>query len=131
MAWQSNVPYVGCIIHTPSRAPVLASSLSHDVTLSHLTDPVPYALTWSWPPQERDRTIVQLQHSLDASRRRCALLESQLAGPAGGGGQGTGAQGGGSGGGSSSALAEVLTQSALQERKYRQIRDDYNRLLNK
>lgn len=88
--------------------------------------------------QERDLTIQQLQQALDASRRRCALLESQLdsagSAPAPGGprrsGNGTSA-GGGRGVVSQEALKDVLAQSALHHQKYKQIREDYNRLLNK
>lgn len=76
--------------------------------------------------QERDQTIVQLQHALDAARRRCALLESQLSGTGAGGGRGR------PGAGSKDAgLKEVLAQSQLHFHKYRQIREDYNRLLYK
>eukprot|EP00955_Chlamydomonas_euryale_P098270 365130-Chlamydomonas_euryale.AAC.21 len=47
--------------------------------------------------QERDMTITQLQAALDASRRRCALLEAQ-GGGVGGPSGGDGSRGGGSGG---------------------------------
>ncbi|GLI58988.1 hypothetical protein VaNZ11_000809 [Volvox africanus] len=93
--------------------------------------------------QERDLTIRQLQQALEASRRRCALLEMQLgngavggAGASGAGGSAAG-RGGGLGGGmgapgvSPDSLRDMLAQSALHHQKYKQIREDYNRLLNK
>ncbi|GIL70113.1 hypothetical protein Vretimale_3381 [Volvox reticuliferus] len=91
--------------------------------------------------QERDLTIRQLQQALEASRRRCALLEMQLANGAGGGagtsvasGSAAGKGGGGGMGAtgvSPDSLRDMLAQSALHHQKYKQIREDYNRLLNK
>ncbi len=101
--------------------------------------------------QERDLTIQQLQQALDAARRRCALLEMQLgagaapgtpacpAGPAQrgatpGGGR-SGSRGGAGGGQDASAdivgMRDLMAQSALHQQKYKQIREDYNRLLYK
>lgn len=85
-----------------------------------------------------------MQLALEASRRRCALLEMQLGssptGPAAGApggalGGSTLGRGGCGGGGSRyvnpDSLRDMLAQSALHHQKYRQIREDYNRLLNK
>lgn len=44
---------------------------------------------------------------------------------------GAGGRGGGGAGVSPEALKDVMVQSALHLQKYKQIRDDYNRLLNK
>ncbi len=67
---------------------------------------------------------MQLQQALDASRRRAALLEGQITAiggmPAAGGAPGT-----------QEAVREVLAQSAMHFQKYKGIREDYNRLLNK
>ncbi|KAG2445968.1 hypothetical protein HXX76_000571 [Chlamydomonas incerta] len=83
--------------------------------------------------QERDLTIRQMQQALEAARRRCSLLELQLAGGPAGGGAGPGAGLGAAGGKGVSAdsLRDLLAQSALHQQKYKQIREDYNRLLNK
>ncbi|KXZ56008.1 hypothetical protein GPECTOR_2g1560 [Gonium pectorale] len=94
--------------------------------------------------QERDLTIRQLQQALEAARRRCALLELQLTGGGGGGtagagssapgrGGGTPMSGGSAGGGAVSVerLRDVVVQSAHHHQKYKQIREDYNRLLTK
>lgn len=96
-------------------------------------DPVAAALG------ERDATIAQLQRALDAARRRAGLLESQL--QAAGIAVGLGGGGGGGGDGAVAGRAavkaqqegirEVLAQSALHLSKYKQIREDYNRLLYK
>ncbi|KAG2501488.1 hypothetical protein HYH03_001265 [Edaphochlamys debaryana] len=102
--------------------------------------------------QERDLTIRQLQQALDAARRRCSLLEMQLAqGPGAAGAGGAGAGGGGGGGGgkaglvgvrgkgsagpkagvSAESVRELLAQSALHHLKYKQIREDYIKSLYK
>jgi len=99
--------------------------------------------------QERDLTITQLQQALDAARRRCSLLESQMAalgrvaggsgGPAASGARGSPKRGGPQGLGASltagspqqQGIRDVLAQSAMHFTKYKQIREDYNRLLNK
>lgn len=73
--------------------------------------------------QERDRTISQLQQALDASRRRCALLESQT--PA------SSSSSPGSSKQQQQAIADLMAQSSLHLGKYKQIRDDYNSLLFK
>ncbi len=71
----------------------------------------------------------QLQAALEASRRRCALLELQVTGAAPGT-PGAGPRGGVAGV-SERGLQELLAQSALHHSKYKQLREDYNRLLNK
>mmetsp|Transcript_35992 Transcript_35992/g.106386 ORF Transcript_35992/g.106386 Transcript_35992/m.106386 type:complete len:472 (-) Transcript_35992:4143-5558(-) len=86
--------------------------------------------------QERDMTITQLQAALDASRRRCALLEAQ-GGGVGGPSGGDGSRGGGSGGvggalaAQQASIREVLAASQLHLSKYQNIREDYNRLLKR
>ncbi len=81
---------------------------------------------------ERDATVLQLQQALDAARRRCALLEAQLAGGgSGAGGVAAHAASPMRGGPGAGGLKDVLAQSQMHYNKYRQIRDDYNRLLNK
>lgn len=75
-----------------------------------------------------------MQQALEAARRRCSLLELQLAGGPAGGGAGAGRGGAGPAGGngvSADSLRDLLAQSALHQQKYKQIREDYNRLLNK
>ncbi|PNH07868.1 hypothetical protein TSOC_005643 [Tetrabaena socialis] len=81
--------------------------------------------------QERDLTIRQLQLALEAARRRCALLEMQLTEGEGGGQGGGGGGGGGGKGISPDSLRDLLAQSSLHHQQYRQIREDYNRLLHK
>lgn len=94
-------------------------------------DPVAAALG------ERDATIAQLQRALDAARRRAGLLESQLqaagitVGLGGGGGSDGAAAGRAAVKAQQEGIREVLAQSALHLSKYKQIREDYNRLLYK
>ncbi|GFR44887.1 hypothetical protein Agub_g6231, partial [Astrephomene gubernaculifera] len=135
----------GTSLRPPATAPASSGMAAADA-----------GLTWQ-ALQERDLTIRQLQQALEASRRRCALLEMQLAsgntagggggaavnsgGGTGGGGRGSsssmgpGAAGGGGGGGrggvSADSLRDLVAQSALHHQKYKQIREDYNRLLYK
>eukprot|EP00873_Tetraselmis_striata_P036346 jgi/Tetstr1/456610/TSEL_043313.t1 len=73
--------------------------------------------------QERDLTIDQLKAALDASRCRAAALEQALLGvsPAR-----LGANGGGK---KSHQLHDVLAQSAVHFKQYKQIRGNYNKLL--
>lgn len=77
-------------------------------------------------PQERELTILQLQHALDASRRQCSLLQSLNTG-----GIHCRPQDGSSSGPSHDSVREALEQSALHFGKYKQIRDDYHWLLSK
>ncbi|KAG1660748.1 hypothetical protein FOA52_010622 [Chlamydomonas sp. UWO 241] len=78
--------------------------------------------------QERDRTITQLQAALDASRRRCALMEGS---PSDGGGGSISGQGSKAAAAQQASIREVLAASQLHLSKYKNIRDDYNRLLKK
>lgn len=78
------------------------------------------------PCQERELTILQLQHALDASRRQCSLLQSLNAGSSC-----SRAQDGSGNGPSHDSVREALEQSALHFGKYKQIRDDYHWLLSK
>ncbi|MEW5299467.1 MAG: hypothetical protein WDW36_002482 [Sanguina aurantia] len=76
--------------------------------------------------EERELTILQLQHALDASRRQCSLLQSLNAGSSC-----SRAQDGSGNGPSHDSVREALEQSALHFGKYKQIRDDYHWLLSK
>ncbi|EFJ50720.1 hypothetical protein VOLCADRAFT_116749 [Volvox carteri f. nagariensis] len=117
-------------MHGPLRPATAAAGLG-------LTDTTPSFQAL----QERDLTIRQLQQALEASRRRCSLLEMQLANGVPGGGPGAALGGtGGRGGGlaglgaqgvNPDSLRDMLAQSALHHQKYKQIREDYNRLLKK
>ncbi|GLC54860.1 hypothetical protein PLESTB_000913700 [Pleodorina starrii] len=139
-----------------TRPPTAQGGVTHGSPLRVGTAGSPSGVADSTPSsqalQERDLTIRQLQQALEASRRRCALLEMQLTangspsgggpgaspsgtsgrgGLGGGGGGGLGHLGGGAPGVSPDSLRDMLAQSALHHQKYRQIREDYNRLLNK
>lgn len=76
---------------------------------------------------ERDHTIMQLQQALDAARRRCAMLEAQFLGQGAAGPPMAGA--GRVGGNKDSGVGDM--QSRLHLQKYKQIREDYNRLLHR
>lgn len=64
---------------------------------------------------ERDQTISELQSALDASRRRCAMLETQLAMAY----QHV----------DDNDIRDAMAQSVLHQQKYKQIREEYHKLL--
>ena len=110
-SWMLMVDRLGRQRHFPPARPCRVATAPH-----------PAQCSLSRALQERDATIEQLQAALDTSRRHCALLEAQISSTAGRAAAGAS---------SKDSIREVMAQSQLHATKYKQIRDDYNRLLTK
>jgi hypothetical protein len=72
--------------------------------------------------QEKQQVIAELQSALDAARRRCSLLEMQLSNQH---------HAAASKQSRSDRVKDAAELSSLHFHKYRQIRQDYHRLINK
>lgn len=94
----------------PESAPVF-SPTSQAAAGSTTSSPVIQSL------YDKDSTIAELQAALDASRRRAAMLETQLSTT--------------TKSVDNASVREAMAQSALLSQKYRQIRQEYHQLLSK